>query len=197
NSSSDTAQTPLHWAARHNRNPEMIKALINAGARVDIRSSFSSTPFHRLVFELEGSSDKEVDPEPGQVDGAANPLHFAAGFNENPQVIEMLVEMGADIESVSGNQATALHWAAALCNAKPGIIKALLDAGADINSRAGNGWTALHFAAFNCTEPETIEILLTHGANGQIADQDGNTPGHYIRQNPQLQDSAASRKLGT
>ncbi|MCY4325471.1 MAG: ankyrin repeat domain-containing protein, partial [Betaproteobacteria bacterium] len=195
NSRSDSGQTPLHWAATHNEHPETIEALINAGADLNSRSSLA-IPFHRLAFEHSKFVDAEAnDATAGRVDDQATALHFAAGFNENPQVIGMLVSMGADIESRSSSQATPLHWAAALCNAKPGIIKALLDAGADINSRAGNGWTALHFAAFNCTEPETIEILLTHGADGQIADQDGKTPGHYIRQNPQLQDSAVSQQL--
>jgi ankyrin repeat protein len=43
NAIGDMGETPLHVAIS-NQNPEMVAALLRAGARDDIRSEFGSTP---------------------------------------------------------------------------------------------------------------------------------------------------------
>ena len=38
--------TPLHWAARENKNPDVITALLKAGADIDARDRGGATPLH-------------------------------------------------------------------------------------------------------------------------------------------------------
>ena len=73
------------------------------------------------------------------------PLHVAAAGNENPAVIELLIEAGADLQAV-GNRAEEyvriyspmggvmpLHEAAA-SNSNPAVVTALVRAGAEIDT---------------------------------------------------------------
>ena len=57
----------MHQAARHNNNPSVITALLNAGADLTARNKDGRTP-----------------------------LHAAAAFNENPAIITTLLDTGAD-----------------------------------------------------------------------------------------------------
>ena len=80
------------------------------------------------------------------------PLHHAAGFNDNPAVVQALVDAGADIEAGTGDVGTPLHSAARTNETE--VVQALVDAGADIEARTGNvGLTPLHHAAAIQREP--------------------------------------------
>ncbi len=70
--------TPLHWAARYNENPDIINALIQAGADIHAKSAYGNTP-----------------------------LHEAAGWNENPDVIAALIRLGADTQATNHDGQTA------------------------------------------------------------------------------------------
>lgn len=72
-------------------------------------------------------------------------------------------------------------------------VKLLLKYGANVNIKArdlpakamdNKGNTALHFACVgdNDSQEEIIELLLAHGANPNIRNNDGETPMHYIMQ---------------
>ena len=95
--------TPLHWAARHNSNPAVIAALIQAGADPKAQTRF---------------------------DGET-PLHEAADNNTNPAVISVLIEAGSDPNAQTNDmERTPLHKAAK-SNDNPAVMDALLDGGAD------------------------------------------------------------------
>ena len=57
--------TPLHRAAEKNNNPEVARALVQAGASLEARNQWNYTPMHR-----------------------------AAAENSNPAVLETLIEEG-------------------------------------------------------------------------------------------------------
>ena len=59
--------TPLHFAARHSKDPAVIGALLSAQADLNARNKSNATP-----------------------------LHFAAIFNTNPAVITALLDAGAN-----------------------------------------------------------------------------------------------------
>ena len=109
-------QTPLHRAAKSNKNSAVITALLDAGADIEARGARGRTP-----------------------------LHLAAGgswfFSPNPAGITALLAAGADIEARDENGRTPLYRAVRF-NKDPTdltIITALLDAGADPNAR-NNAW---------------------------------------------------------
>lgn len=135
----------------------------------------------------------------------ATPLHFAAGFGQDPEVIKMLIDSGAEISeqawldlavllepeshgtnsdsfSTSGlfheSGTTPLHWAAGI-NKNPDVTMALLDAGADFSAKDYWERTPLHYAAAYNTSHDVIIALLDAGADLNAHDKDGGmTPLH-------------------
>ena len=107
------------------------------------------------------------------------PLHWAAGGNDNPAVIAVLLDAGADPKARDKDGITPLHWAAE-ANANPAVvIAALLDAGADLEARDQRGITPLHRAAWLNENPAVIAVLLDAGADPKARTEDGRTPLHW------------------
>lgn len=81
--------TPIMWAAMYNPNPQVIDALIAAGADIN---------------------------DPGHKDGYT-PLHWAVRCNRSSLVAEHLITSGADINQKDKYDSTPLLWA--ICNKNP------------------------------------------------------------------------------
>lgn len=123
------------------------------------------------------------------------PLHFAAAFNDDPDVISALVDAGADLGARDKEWgATPLHWAA-WSNDNPGVIIALLDGGADPNVRDAKDSTPLHAAADQSNNPAIILTLLDSGADVTLRDA-GKLAWDYIKDNAALKGTEAYERLG-
>lgn len=99
------------------------------------------------------------------------PLILAA-YNNQPAVVDLLLQYGADsnTQDVAGN--TALMG---VCfKGYKNIAKKLIEAGADLNVRNANGTTALAFAA-TFGQLQIAEWLLQNGAKSNLADSNGKT----------------------
>jgi ankyrin repeat protein len=72
--------------------------------------------------------------------GGQTPLHYAARFAANADVINALIDAGEDIEARTADQQTPLHLAAADAT-HPEIIRALCAAGASTTALDNNGMT--------------------------------------------------------
>ena len=155
-------KTPLHWAAEASEAPGVVKALLDAGANVNVRDRASLTP-----------------------------LHWAAEASETPGVVKVLVDAGADLEAkINEFGATPLHQAAAHSET-PGVVKALLAAGANIDPRNEGGWTPLHAAASYSDSPDVVKALLAAGANPKPLTFRDSTPADLIQQNDDLKGTDA------
>jgi ankyrin repeat protein len=108
----------------------------------------------------------------------ATPLHVAAGYTNQPSVITLLLDHGANIEARDNENRTPLYMASRF-NADPSVIRLLLDRGADIEARGINGGTPLHAAAALNFEPSVIELLLNYGSDVNAKDSIGITPLHW------------------
>ena len=106
-------KTPLHYAAIHSKTPEVVKALLDAGADLNARDENRRTP-----------------------------LHLAAGFNKTPEVVKVLLDADANPKARDKNRWTPLH-SAVWYSKTPAVVQLLLDAGADPKARTNNGKTAL------------------------------------------------------
>lgn len=113
------------------------------------------------------------------------PLMHACGYSSAPasfQIIELLLNAGADINARGKYCGTALGYAAQGNN--PVLVQYLLDHGADVNARmedescAYNDSTALHWAATYSESAEIVEMLIDAGANVNAPGLMGNTPLH-------------------
>ena len=135
--------TPLHWAAGHSDNPEVIRVLVEAGANLEARSS----------------------PREDRT-----PLHYAARKSGNPEVVLALLQYEPDVYAENPLGRTPLHLAA-LFSENPAVVAELARV-TFINVRANAGGTPLHDAArrkwqgpMGSPNPAVVEVLLRHGAD--------------------------------
>ena len=151
--------TVLHSAVTYGAPPEVVAALLEAGAR--------------LIPEV-----RSVVPEP---------LRMAAYRAANPEVVRVLLAaMAADPPADMRKRLNGALQGAAYSNQNPAVAAALIEAGADPNARDWLGNTALHTAALTNAEPAVVKVLLAAGADIAARGENGATPLHLatVEQNP-------------
>ena len=92
-------------------------------------------------------------------------LHFAC-LNSDYHAAQALIALGADVNCGDSQKSTPLHL---VCRQKGSceLCKLLLVHGTEVNARNSFGITPLHYAAAT-PEPQTIELLINHGASWDI-----------------------------
>ncbi len=144
-----------------NANPEIVSALLKAGAKADDQNKSGATP---LMAAAQGTQDPRVQEA------------------RNPEIISLLLKAGARVDARDANGATALMYAGV--NPEPEAFSVLLKAGAKINERNNAGATPLMVAAWLTPQPEqVIELLMKNKADITAKDQKGYTVFDYARAN--------------
>ena len=160
---------------------QKVAAEIKNGA--DVNTDDNEDKFHpiemALRYSVHQSEIVKLLVENGvQIKGIDNTtIHIAVRYNENPEIIKTLVELGADINTKDGIGNTPLHEAI-VSNKNPEIIKTLVELGADISTEDGFGDTPLHKAAASIEGPEVIKTLVELGADINAKGKIGDTPLH-------------------
>ena len=108
-------------------------------------------------------------------------ISYAAGRGHT-DTVNLLVEMGLEIELKDREGQTPLHWAAR--EGHESTVKLLLEKGAKIESRDGNWQTPLSWAAEGGHE-STVKLLLEKGAEIEPRDDAGRTPLSWATKNNQ------------
>jgi ankyrin repeat protein len=171
-------QTALMWAAA-NSHPQVVDALLQAGARVDARSLTRQVVVQRanryagVASREEGAASRAVIEIPT---GGSTALLFAARVGDE-QSARLLLAAGARVDEASPDGATAL--VTAVHSAQPDVAKLLLDKGADVNASAA-GYTPLHAAVLR-GDAALVSLLLDRGANIEAALQHGTPSRRYSR----------------
>jgi len=170
--------TALHAACTFGRSVEVVEALLNAGANVDIRNKYGATAL-LLILDPEGTYIRnkveiarlllnakcDVNVE---VDGSSA-LIYACEGGISSDILRLIIASNADLTKRNRADMTALH--VLIANKAPiDLIKILLENGVDVNAKSGFGaWTPLHIAALT----EQIEVIrLLFENNGDVLMQD-------------------------
>lgn len=122
-----------------------------------------------------------ADPNHVSLDEKFTPL-FGASARNHPQIVGILLDAGASVDTQDEHRMTALHAASTFGFAD--VIEVLLGRGADPNEQDDRGWTPLHTACKH-GNAAAVEMLIKGGgsvlnrAGGvtpkQLALQEGHT----------------------
>jgi ankyrin repeat protein len=142
-------ETLLHITPPANQDClDILNAVLNEGVNVKATSSSGWTPLHQTVYTGTGSPDLTSDKTAEYIQLLLNrgvsindrsisslaqtPLHLAAVAPiPRPTLVELLIQRGADVNSVTGDGKTAIHLAAE--RGRESILRLLLEAGADLS----------------------------------------------------------------
>ncbi len=112
------------------------------------------------------------------------PLHLAAEHGHR-QIVELLLQEGADINAKSGFKRTPLHFAAS--SGHDEIVRLFIEKGAELNENDSFILTPIFQAAYNGHQ-NIVEMLLSNGINLSATEKNSVTLLHAaaISGNPEL-----------
>jgi len=153
--------------AAYNMKPDVVNALLELGAPVDLFEAAVLGKVDRIQEILKTSPARVSEYAP---DGFT-PVALAAFFGQ-PAAVTALIAAGADVNAAAKNplKVAALH--AAVAGGKLEIVKAILEAGADPNAHQQAGFRAIHEAGTKGNRA-LAELLLAHGADPSLPNDQG------------------------
>jgi ankyrin repeat protein len=189
NANDPTGLSPLTVATYHGQ-ANIVDLLLARGAADDI---FTST-----ARGDRAAVESLVREDPGAVHAHSSDgwtaLALAAHFGRL-EILQILLDAGADPNSVSGNLLANLPLHAAIAGNQREAVSLLLGNGANVNAVDGGGWTPIHLAAHGGSEP-IVQDLLDAGADPSIPNAQGDTPLVSARKEGHKQVASLLAKAG-
>jgi len=158
-------RTPLVAAAREMAGMDIVRTLLDLGAKIDAADGSGDTALSLAAWR--GSADvvslllERKAAFPVNTPDGRQLLGFAVSTGL-ADLFARMAEKGADMSFETGGGRTLLH-AAAEGGSIP-ILDILLGQGLDINRRDAYGWSPLHFAV-DLGRTAAVESLLSKGAD--------------------------------
>lgn len=161
-------------------NPELAGATEDGASAVLWGVYYGNVDLARVVADAKGDLDifeaaalgdqhvfaKLVAQHPDLVNSFSGdgftPLGLAAFFG-HLEMVQKLLQAGADPNVASKNPLGVLPLHSAMANGSKEIARVLIDAGTDLNAASAEGWTPLHYAKHN-GDVETEQYLRAKGA---------------------------------
>ena len=157
-------ETPLHIAASENSDGVILRKLLKAGARVDVRTPKGTTPLHvaaekgfdicvkTLLEFVQGEKKQQLLDKPNK-EGQTALIHATKkGFTKCCKLM-----LGANLNHQDNTGCTALHWACS--KGSISCVKYLLSNNADPSIKDKKKQTALYKAAANDNSDCLIFLL--------------------------------------
>ena len=172
------------------------RVLLDAGLDLDLEAfregEWKATPLWYAIARGENLPLAKFLLELG-----ADPDHclWAAAFREDAAVVKLLVAHGAEIDAVAEGHTPflgAVQWS------RFRGAKALLELGANVDYQDGSGMTALHYMLKKGSDPRHFQMLMQHGARGDIPNADGATAAEIMgrKRAPVFRKMAAQLAVG-
>jgi ankyrin repeat protein len=185
---------------------KVLKVLEEMGAKLSIRDNDGTTPVGEMLAEYEPLSANKTTILTFATPSLSNQLQISSAFIKNrpallflcdrhrsdPDLVQRVLELGADTKVAEPNGVTSLHGAAWFYNHR--VCALLLDHGAAVNATNERGWTPLHAlvrstyhgSKFMEIDPyanvlRTAAILVSHGADKRLKDSDGKRPFDLLK----------------
>ena len=155
---------------------DRVNELLASGIELNVYEAAATGQMDRLRKLIAG------DPSlvnTHSVDGFT-PLGFAVFFG-HPEIVDVLLEAGADVNLASRESMKVAPLASASAAGQYEVAKKLIAHGANVNSRASSDFTPLHESAAR-GQLEFATLLLENGADLNAKTADGKTPLDYARE---------------
>lgn len=173
--------TPL-WRAAETRSLDLVKAVVEAGANVNVYNQMKATPLWAAVAAdsvetVKYLISKGADVKAFQTDTKMTVLWPV----ESKEMATLLVEAGLDPQYRNTEGDTAMHQACR--HAHRDVVEVYLDRGFPIEGRDGYNMTPFHAAASTCWVEArqvipVVALLLQRGANMNARGYQGHTIMH-------------------
>jgi len=150
----------LMVAARHGK-PGMVKTVLDARPRINVRNAFGETALMLAVFQGHTEVVRQLLTRGAEVNHSGwTPLMYAAA-RDRVEIARILISQGAQPNAQAENGTTALMMAAREGHLK--MVLVLLEHGAELNQKTPAGYTALGMARGNGRR-DVVEMLTRAGA---------------------------------
>lgn len=172
--------------------PDLARATTASGLSVVLLAAYYQEPaiaarlaaersdltiFEAAAVGHERRVEAFLDSDSAQLDAVAGdgftPLGLASFFGQ-PEVVELLLAHGANVNLASQNAMRVAPLHSAVAQRRIDIARQLIAHGADVNARQADDFTPLHGAAQN-GQAEMVALLLQHGADMNARPRDGQT----------------------
>ncbi|KAL7946527.1 ankyrin repeat-containing domain protein [Trichoderma barbatum] len=178
-------------------NMELIRVLLDNGAKIDLQSTGYGTPLQfacqwghteTVRFLLDNGADaNELGRSAGGRFKTALDIAFAFTITRNKdEIVHLLLDHGADIHAPRSSFGPIFHVAASSDGIKDNaVLLRLLELGADMNQVEERTGTALHCVLLMSpwsqdTKLSRIRLLIEHGADVHLAAGELGSPLHCI-----------------
>jgi ankyrin repeat protein len=153
---SDHLVTPMEWAHFHGK-PAALKRMEERGAHIDLRMAarFDRIDLVRKLLLVPGIDKNAIGTD--DYEGSV----CLAVLNNNPEILKLLLDAGADARAVNAGLETPLHQAATAGNLE--CARLLLDHSADPDATNLAGQTPLKLA-IDAEHEQLADLLRQHHA---------------------------------
>lgn len=174
---SSRLRTPLHEASRKGWQ-QGIKLLLDAKVEVDKPDDSGATALFLSVRSGHFAASKillEAGANPsGSPAGRLAPIHEAS----TPEMLELLLSYGVDINQTDKSGSTALHHQSKAGRLR--MVEALLARNASLQAIDERGRNALFFIGGKGQAKEVLDLLLKKGIDTSTRDVEANTFVHLV-----------------